>query len=150
MCDGGAQYFGSYQFHHYKHRCATCSPIYEYNPPISAVYLIPTPVPVTSELSHVSNIFPLQATMDKPLRLSYEWDVLTHSDEELNHRCHLNASVVTSPLLSLLQYLERYLTCFDSGCLHRMPNNGNELKVQDRSDQRRDTAVARWSRRWDH
>lgn len=40
--------------------------------------------------------------------------------------------------------------CFESGRFLRMRINKNVLQVRVRFDERRDTAVARWARRWNH
>lgn len=46
--------------------------------------------------------------------------------------------------------MDRFPESFDAFRFRGMHNNGNELRVQDRHGEARDTAVAEWNNLWNH
>lgn len=81
---------------------------------------------------------------------SYDRAVQTNMNEELYHRGHPNATLVTSLALSVVGYLEQYPICFDVGGLPQMQNDVNALQGWDGQGERHDTAVPGWAEHWNH
>lgn len=66
-----------------------------------------------TESSPVQNTFPVSVTRDHLLRRTYDREFLTHPNEEINHRCHCNASLLAPPQFPVFEYLKQYPACLD-------------------------------------
>lgn len=85
-----------------------------------------------------------------PLRPTYDCDVPRHLNQEVNHRIHIVAPVVTATPFSVFECLERCSKCSHGGRFRRIRTDGNTLQVRDPFGERRDTAVSGRSKSWDH
>lgn len=70
--------------------------------------------------------------------------------EELDHRRHRDAPVVTTLRFYVFEYIEQYLVCFDVGRFHRMWTDGNKLRVQELLGKCSETDFAGWFECWNH
>lgn len=95
-----------------------------------------------SELRWAPNSFPAPVVVKNPLCPKRDWDLRTHLNEEIHHRCHHDAPVVTLPPFFVFKYLEPYPTYFGLEHICSRCTDGSELQVWDCLDDRRGTAVA--------
>lgn len=109
-----------------------------------------------SDSNHVLDSFPAPVMVsgtviwDNPVRGASDWYVPWMLDEELDHRCHLDASVVKSSLFSVLEYFEQYYTWVDARGFRQMQTDENEVQMWDSVHMHPDTAIAKWTKHWNH
>lgn len=75
-------------------------------------------------------------------RPSYDLDAPGHLSDEFYRTCLCNAPIVALPLLSVIEYLERYSTRPNVLCFGCLQTGENALELRDRSGKCRDTAGA--------
>lgn len=70
--------------------------------------------------------------------------------EEINHRRHCDALVVTPPPFAVLEYLVQNNIWFTFGRFCRMQTTGNELWVGSRLSERGYMALPELAKHWNH
>lgn len=83
-----------------------------------------------------------------PFQPSYDHDVQTHRNEELDHRRFLYAPSRDYAAVSVFDYMDQYLTFFYVVIFHCMRIDGNKLEVRDRLGERHDTSVTGCAEPW--